>query len=75
MEFLIENGVDVNKECKYGWTALINGNQIDYLNKRMKVLVPVILILYYLACKNKHLDLVKYLIEKGADVDKKINME
>ena len=32
---LIENGVDVNKEDKNGWTALNLGNNIDFLNEIM----------------------------------------
>ena len=34
VKLLIENGADVNKESSDGSTALINGNNIDYLNER-----------------------------------------
>ena len=34
VKFLIENGVDVNKEDGNGRTALSIGNNIYYLNKR-----------------------------------------
>lgn len=65
MKFLIENGAEVSSKDEYHFTPLIhaaeNGNEVIHFCDGMKMIL-------FLLCVG-HLDVVKILVENGADVN------
>ena len=66
MKCLVENGVDINQDGKYGSVRLACNYLIEPESNPKKICYNTPLIA---ACESNNYKIVKYLIEKGADVN------
>ena len=69
IKYLVENGADIHAENDFAlrWTAVSKG-RASVSNTQAPVAEQLAAPAGYAGAENGHLDVVKYLIEKGADV-------